>query len=321
MREIFLGIDLGGTEVKAAALNPAGEVLWSGRASTGVPEGREAVLSRIEGLIRRAGRAMEPAPLAAVGIAAPAVIDMDTGTLEHLSNFTAEWDNSPLRADMERRTGLPIFVLNDVRAATVAEQIWGAGRYYQDFISVAIGTGIGGGLVLNGHLYGGSRGAAGEIGHVTMAPDGLPCGCGNIGCLETVASGPAIARAARAAIERGDADLSELAESCTPTPAQVTQAAQRGSESARVILAEAGRWIGLALGNLICVLNPRAVIVGGGVAAAGDLLLDPMRVEIERRTVVFPPARGGVVVVGSPLGGAAGAMGAAGWAMRQGGAP
>jgi glucokinase len=242
---------------------------------------------------------------------------VETGTLELLSNFTSEWDNFPIKADMERRTGLQAFVLNDVRAATVAEQMWGGGRPYRDFISIAIGTGIGGGLVLEGRLYGGSRGAAGEIGHATMVPDGLPCGCGNRGCLETVASGPAIARVAREAIERGARDLAELAGTERPTPAQVAQAAERGSETARAVLEEAGRWLGLALGNLICALNPEAVVVGGGVAAAGDLLLGPMRDEIARRTVVFPPARGGVTVVQSPLGGRAGAMGAAGWAMLQ----
>jgi glucokinase len=316
MGEVLLGVDLGGTEIKAAALSPDGRILWSGRAPSGVAEGREAVLSRIEGLIRQGIQAVAPRPVCGVGIAAPAVLDMETGTLEILSNFTPEWDNFPLKTEMERRIGLPISVLNDVRAATVAEHLWGGGRPYRDFICIAIGTGIGGGLVLNGELYGGSRGAAGEIGHLTMVPDGLPCGCGKRGCLETVASGPAIARAARRAIEDGDAALAGLAGSREPTPAQVAVAAERGSVSARAIFAEAGRWIGLALGNLICALNPEAVVVGGGVAAAGDLLLDPIRAEIERSTIVFPPARGGVTVTASPLGGQAGAMGAAGWVAR-----
>jgi glucokinase len=320
MREVFLGVDLGGSEIKGVALNREGHVLWNSRAPTNVAEGRDAVMSRVASLIQNGCRAVTPASVRALGVAAAGVLDIETGTLEVLSNFTPEWNNFGIKADLERRLDLRLFALNDVRAATVAEHLWGGGRSYRDFICIAIGTGIGGGLVLNSQLYGGSRGAAGELGHQTLVPDGLMCGCGNSGCLETVASGPAIARAARAAIKDGDTELAKLAGSREPTSEQVAQAAERGSESAQAIFAEAGRWLGRALGNLICVLNPEAVVVGGGVSTAADLLLGPIRDEIERRTVVFPPARGGVAVIQSPLGGQAGAMGAAGWAMKQVGA-
>jgi glucokinase len=207
--------------------------------------------------------------------------------------------------------------LNDVRAATVAEHARGAGRAYRDFVFLAIGTGIGGGLVLNGELYLGSRGAAGELGHQTVVPNGSKCGCGNMGCLETVASGSAIAREALAAIQSGDRELADLAGSEQPTSHEVAHAALTGSSGARAIFARAGTLIGLVLSNLICALNPEAVVIGGGVAEAGDLLLQPIRDEIEKRTIVFSQARGGVEVLQSSLGSSAGALGAAVWAMRR----
>jgi glucokinase len=182
---------------------------------------------------------------------------------------------------------------------------------------VAVGTGVGGGLVLDNTLLLGSRGAAGEIGHITVVPEGRRCNCGNVGCLETEASGPAIVRAARAAIDAGDAELEQMVGSRKLSPLLIAQAAERGSSTARAIFTHAGTLLGRALAGLICVLNPEAIVVGGGVAKAGDLLLDPIRAEITRRTVVFTPARGGVDVLRSSLDGHAGAIGAAAWSMRS----
>ncbi|HEX8917974.1 MAG TPA: ROK family protein [Chloroflexota bacterium] len=315
-RDAVLGIDLGGTDIKAAILDRAGQTLWQERIATGAKEARDQVIQRLEDLVALALQ-HSPAPIRSAGFAIPGVVDMQTGRLEKLSNFTPEWDGYLLRDDLERRTGLHISVLNDVRAATVAEKTWGAGRGFQDFICIAIGTGIGGGLVLNGSLYQGSRGAAGELGHQTVVPDGPLCGCGNRGCIEAFASGPALTRAARAAIEAGDMKLVELSGSSNPTPYAISQAAVQGSETARSIFEHAGTLVGRVLANLVCVLNPEAIVVGGGVSEAGDLLLQPIREEIARRTVVFSPERGGVQVLHSPLGGRAGAIGAAAWALHH----
>jgi glucokinase len=314
---IGLGIDLGGTEIKALTLAPDGRILWSRRMATGAAEGREAVLVRLVELIVCAVRSSHPGSIRSLGVAFPGVLDMATGRVEKIANLTPDWNGFSLRDELETRAGLPVFLLNDVRAATVAEQTWGAGRGYRDFICIAIGTGIGGGLVLDGRLYLGSRGAAGELGHQTVLPDGPLCGCGNKGCLETVASGPAIMRAGRAAIEAGDGELAALIGSIEPTPQDMANAAAKGSVTAESIFARAGEWIGLALGNLVCALNPEAIVVGGGVAEAGELLLRPIRREIERRTIVFSRERGGVEVLQSPLGPRAGAMGAAAWAMQR----
>jgi glucokinase len=316
-QDTFLGIDLGGTEIKVALLAPEGSVLWSTTRPTGAADGRDAVVERLVDLLNSALRHAGSARVLAAGVAVPGVVDAAAGRVEKVANLTTDWNGFDLQQSLTGRVELPVAILNDVRGAALAEAVWGGGRPFRNFICIAVGTGIGGGLVLNGELYAGSRGAAGELGHQTVLPDGPLCGCGNRGCLETVASATAIARAARTAVEAGDRELAALAGSERPAPHQVAQAACRGSETARAIFTRAGTWLGLALGNLVCALNPEAIVVGGGVAEAGDLLLEPVRREIGRRTVVFSAERGGVRVIQSPLGGRAGAMGAAAWAMRQ----
>jgi glucokinase len=311
-----LGIDLGGTEIKAVVLGDDGRVRWNTQVETLAPEGRDAVLDRVVRLVDAAANAVAPTRIEALGIAIPGVVNMEAGQIELLTNLTPDWNGFAVQAALADRTGLEVSLLNDVRAATLAEHTVGAGQGYSSFICVAVGTGIGGGLVLDNMLFLGSRGAAGEIGHVTVVPDGRRCNCGNYGCLETEAGGPAIMRAAQAAIDGGEEELAILAGSRCPSPLQIAQAAEGGSSTARAIFAHAGTMIGLALGGLICALNPQAIVVGGGVAKAGDLLLAPIRAEIVRRTVVFKPQRGGVAVVQSSLGGWAGAIGAAAWAAR-----
>jgi glucokinase len=318
MQGAYLGIDLGGTEIKAVVVGPGGDTLFSKRESTHAEQGRDAVLETLVGLIREAtGRA--GLPVLAAGLAIPGVLDPETGIIELLTNFTPEWGGFGLLEALQVQSDIPCFLVNDVRAATVAEQMWGAGKPYRDFICIAIGTGIGGGLVLNGEVYAGSRGAAGEIGHQTMVPDGPRCNCGNLGCLEALASGYAMARDAREAIATGDVDLAQAVGTDEPTPEGLALAADQGNVTARAIFSRAGEHIGRALGNLVCALNPEAVVVGGGIAMAGELLLRPIREEIERRTVVFTPRRGGVALHLSPLGGRAGALGAAAWAMKRSG--
>jgi glucokinase len=311
--QVRLGLDLGGTEIKAVVLADGHRVLWSSRLDTLAAKGREAVLDRMVQLVATAVDAVAPRTIESLGVAIPGVVDVEAGRIELLTNLTADWNGFGVQSALEARTGLPVSLLNDVRAATLAEHTVGAGRGYSDFICVAIGTGVGGGLVFGNQLFLGSRGAAGEIGHMTVVPDGRRCNCGNIGCLETETSGPALVRAACIAIESGDTQLEESAGTRHPTPLQIAQAAERGSAGAAAIFAHAGTMLGRALAGLICVLNPQAIVVGGGVAQAGDLLLDPIRAEIARRTVVFRPERGGVEVLSSSLNGQAGAIGAAVW--------
>ena len=308
---MHLGIDLGGTDIKAVVLGDDAGLRWSERSETRAAEGRDAVLDRMVALATTAADAVAPGTIRTLGIAIPGVIDLEAGCIELLTNLTADWNGFAVQQVLQDRTGLPVSLLNDVRAATLAEHRVGAGRPYRSFICVALGTGVGGGMVLDNQLFLGSRGAAGEIGHMTVAPEGRRCTCGNVGCVETETSGPALTRAACAAIEGGDGELATLAGSRHPTPLQIAQAAKAGSGTARSIFSHAGTMLGRALAGLICALNPEAVVVGGGVALAGELLLEPVRAEIARRTVVFRPERGGVDLVGSSLDGRAGAIGAA----------
>ncbi|HEX6508131.1 MAG TPA: ROK family protein [Chloroflexota bacterium] len=316
MEDLYLGIDLGGTEIKSVVLGGGHRVVWTRQIETRATEGRDAVLERIVDLAAAASRGLQNTRLGGIGVAVPGVLDMESGRLELMTNLTPEWNGFLARDALEARSELPVSLINDVRAATLAELTLGAGQGYTDFICIAIGTGIGGGIVLDGKLYLGSRGAAGEIGHGTVVVDGPLCNCGNRGCMEAVASATAIARDGQAAIAAGDTELAAMVGTSTPTAQELAEAALQGSATAQRIYAHAGQMIGLALGSLICALNPQAGVIGGGVAKAGDLLLAPVREEIARRTVVFSPERGAVEVLQSPLGGQAGAIGAAVWAMQ-----
>ena len=228
--------------------------------------------------------------------------------------LTEEWNGYAAGPALAAEVGIPVLLMNDAQAATEGEHRAGSGRGFRDFLSITVGTGIGGGLVLNGDLYEGSRGMSGVIGHTTVVPDGIPCGCGNRGCLETVASGQAISapRAPPSKREPGSpaAPLDDL------SPREIADAARAGDPAARAIFTDAGTLLGMALANAVCLLNLGAIVVGGGVARAGELLLDPIRQEIRRRTTVFCPERGGVTVVQSALDGYAGAIGSALGAMR-----
>lgn len=314
----YIGIDLGGTILKVVATRPDGAVLAARRVKTEARLPRADILARIASLVAelRDEVATADSRLAAAGLAVPGVVDAPAGRVEFTVALAPEWNGFAAVTALEELIGLPTVLINDAQAATVGEQVQGGGRGYRDFVCVTVGTGIGGGLVLDDRLYTGSRGMSGVIGHTTVVPDGPPCGCGNRGCLELFASGTAIARAAR---DRGLAfPLDDDADDDVAfSPRVIAAAARAGDAGARALFEEAGTYLGIALGNVVCLLNPGAIVVGGGVAQAGELLLAPVRREIRWRTSVFSEERGGVEVVQSPLGGDAGAIGSAQWA-RQG---
>ena len=316
----FVGVDLGGTHLKVVVTRQDGTILVRRRAPTKAHADRNELLAQIADLIEQSraelATAIPSTRLTAVGLAVPGVVDAPAGRVEFTVALAPPWNGFAATAALERLVALPTRLLNDAQAATLGEQARGGGRGYRDFVCVTIGTGIGGGLVLDGRLYTGSRGMSGVLGHTTVLPNGPPCGCGNRGCLETLASGTAIARAARAAQEAGSLALPTDPDDLSP--GALATAARAGDPVARAIFADAGTYIGIALGNVVCTLNPRAIVVGGGVSQAGDLLLDPIRREIARRTRVFSPERGGVDVIQSPLGGEAGAIGSASWAAQGG---
>lgn len=313
----YVGIDLGGTTFNVVLISEEREMLLSREADTHAAEGHMAVLSRMAALAKELiGEAGIPASsVRGVGVGLPGVLRLSKGETVYLPNLPGRWPDVPVEAILEEKIGMPAYILNDVRSFTLGEKTFGAGRHVQNMVCLAIGTGIGGGIVIDGGLYLGNGGTAGEVGHQTVLPDGPLCGCGNRGCLETLASGPAIAAAGMRAVAQGlTTKMREMAggDLNAITPKLVALAAGAGDEIAQEIYHKAGTYIGIAVSNLITVLTPQMVVIGGGVARAGDLLMVPIRETVGERVRTTPPDYAQIVL--AELGTDAGAMGAAEWA-------
>jgi glucokinase len=316
----YIGCDLGGTNLRAALVDVEnGSVLNQMSTPTLAREGHEAVMQRMGSLFLQVidAAGMKRADVGGIGIGVPGVLDLEKGEVLFLPNLPGTWPHVPLRETITRLTGLPTDLLNDVRAITNGEWRFGAGRGVDSVAVFAIGTGVGGGLVLNGQLHLGIGGTGGELGHMTIDYNGPMCGCGNHGCLEAFASGPAIAAMGMKAVAQGL--TTSLAELCgydlnRITPQLIAEAAEAGDEIARGIFESAGFYLGIAAANICTTLGPRRVIIGGGVAGAGDLLLEPIRRTMKERVHVMPVEQ--VEVVLSRLGDNAGVIGVACWAAR-----
>jgi glucokinase len=256
--------------------------------------------------------------IAGIGIGCPASVDLARGVLMVVPNVPGDWPAIAFRETMAQKTGIPVFPINDVRAITLGEFTFGAGQGVDTLACYAVGTGIGGGVVVNGRLHLGISGSAGELGHQIVDPFGAMCNCGSRGCLETIAAGPAIAAAAaQAVIVRKPTLIADLVAGDLNriTPAVVIQAARAGDPVAVSILDRAGMYIGFAIVNTLVTISPRRILIGGGVAAAGDLLLDPIRRTVRERTFMVPVDQ--VEILPTALGDKAGLIGAALWAQSH----
>jgi glucokinase len=317
MTDCWLGLDLGGSHVSVAALDTQGSMHYRSseridrRAAPGV------IIAQMQQLLRTALAATDRQGnrTRAIGVGVPGVVDMAAGSVLLVPNLATQWRGIALRDQLNSELDVPVSIVNDVRAFTVAEHAHGAGIGSDDLLCMAIGTGIGGGLILQGQLYLGSEGRAGEMGHQTVDPNGLPCGCGNNGCLETVASGPAITSAAARVVLQGipsclgamvDHDLNRL------TPEIVGQAAAQGDAAAMAIVQRAGTSIGVSMANLVSVLNPDRIVIGGGIALVGEPLFAPILEAIAARCRTVSVER--LRVVPATLGVDASMIGAAVWA-------
>ena len=287
-----LGLDLGGTNIKWALLEQDGGGLRptaTGSEPTVGHEGPSAVVARLAALAGRLGH--EAGGVTSVGVGVPGLYDPATGVARFMTNLPGIWRGTPIGDPVAEAVGAPTRLINDVRACTLAELRLGAGRGVRTLLCVALGTGVGGGLAIDGEVLLGHDGTAGEIGHQTIVIDGPRCGCGNDGCLEPLASAGAVAAAAAAA-----------------TAEEAAAAAAAGDERALAGLAQVGRYLGIGIANVIVLVNPDRVVIGGGVAAVGEPLLGPVRDEIRRRVRVTDLT--GVDVVQAELGPWAGAVGA-----------
>lgn len=316
----YIGCDLGGTNLRAAIVDvdaSRGTVLHQMSVPTLAREGHEMVMRRMADLFMRViqSAGMKREDIGGIGIGVPGVLDLEKGETLFLPNLPGTWPHVPLRDTITELTGFPTQLLNDVRSITNGEWRFGAGRGVDTVAVFAIGTGIGGGLVINGQLHLGIGGTGGELGHMIIDFNGPRCGCGSDGCLEAYASGPGIAAMGMKAVAQGlttrIADLCEY-DLNRITPELIEQAARSGDEIAKDIYKKAGYYIGLAAANICVSVGPRRIIVGGGVARAGDLLLEPIRHTLRERVHVMPVDQ--VEVVPSQLGNNAGVVGVASWA-------
>jgi len=307
-----IGVDLGGTKMAVGVVDSEQKVHYQGKEpSTGLSE--EKVVEELAEELLEAKQA-RPDVLAA-GLGIPATIDRDRGVAIHAVNLTIT--DVPIRDLMRERLGLPVYVDNDANVAALAEFLYGAGRGAKDVVLLTIGTGIGGGLILDGEVYRGSTGAAAELGHIVIEEDGPKCqgNCPNHGCVEALASGTAIAKAGKEAAERNpDSALGKALADGPIVGRTVTELALAGDGPAREVVAQAGRHIGVALSSLANIFDPDVFVIGGGVSAVGDLLLDPAREELRSRAL--PPQNGRPVKL-AELGPDAGIVGAAAMALIE----
>ncbi|MEW6515954.1 MAG: ROK family protein [candidate division FCPU426 bacterium] len=317
MSEIYLGVDLGGSNLTAAAVTSAGKLLRLKKTTTDSHTGVENTIGKIIGLVRelQSGAGGAKARIRAIGFGVPGVIDCSRGLVKYSPNLPG-WKNIPLAQKLRTALKTDIRIDNDANVAALGEQWLGAGKKHGHVVVYTLGTGVGGGIILDNRLVHGACDGAGELGHMTILPDGPRCGCGNRGCLEALASGTAIAREGRLWIKKRPG--SKLARLCGGDPRSVTakkvfEAARSGDPGARDIIRRTGVYLGIAVANVINLLNPELVIIGGGVSQAGEELLRHVRLESQRRVLndLGRCAR----IVSAKLGDRAGVFGAARLAM------
>jgi glucokinase len=316
---LILGIDLGGTKILAAVVSTQGKMLSREHSITPAKEGQQAV---VRSILESVGRVLDQAhitaaDLAAIGLGAPGLSNPETGILFTSPNLPG-WKDVPLRAIIERELGKKAFLINDANAAAIGELYFGAGRGARNFIYVTVSTGIGGGIIIDGKIYTGFSGAAGELGHMVIDDEGPPCSCGNRGCWETLASGTALAREARGRIKEGAATsiLEYSGGNVDKINAEaIHEAAKAGDKLASDLIARTAYYLGVGLANLINIFNPEVIIIGGGLSNIGDMLLKPAFEEAGRRA--FKQAYEEVRFARAGLGRNSGVLGAAAFALEQ----
>ena len=306
-----IGIDVGGTNVKIALVSDEGKIIYSNSIPTRAEMGYEYTINSMKEAIRELLKEtkLETKDIEGIGFGFPGQIDCQKGIVRLAPNIPG-WVNVPIAEIMEQEFGISTRVDNDVRTAALGELNYGAGIGCQNLVCITVGTGIGSGLVINGKLVRGASNAAGEIGHIKMDMTGGPlCGCGDYGCFEAYASGPAIVTMAKEYISGGkSAKYKEMATDGIITPYIVAQAALQGDAVSIQIFKQMGKIIGTGLSSVINLLNPEKIIIGGGVADAGEILLDPIRKTILDRAM--PIQANAVQIVPAQLANTAGVIGA-----------
>jgi len=314
---VLLGADLGATGLEVAVLTPDLRVLASHREAADVRRGPGLVLSRVRALmaelLAQCGKTARD--VVAIGIGVPGPVDFETGQLVN-PPLMPEWDSFSIRDDLRADYSAPVFVDNDVNLMALGE-LWRLQRGLQNFLVIKIGTGIGCGIVCHGEVYRGANGSAGDVGHICVDPHGPRCHCGNLGCVESMAGGPAIAAQAIEAARAGESPMlaAVLAERGTITPFDVGQASRAGDAASNAIVQRAGALIGQMLASIVNFFNPSHVFIGGGITRIGPLFLASLRQSVYHRSLALSTRH--LEIQYTPLGEQAGVIGAGVLAMHE----
>lgn len=319
LSEVLVGVDLGGTFVKTAVCSPKGEVLSKDSRATDAEQGQDAVVANmvagIDAALDNAGLTRGDA--LAVGMGVPGPMNWQSGILYSPPNLPG-WKDVPIARIMQEQTGIRTYVDNDANVAAYGEFWTGAGRNVDSMVLLTLGTGVGGGIVVMGKLLRGIDGTAAEVGHLCVCRDGRQCNCGAKGCLEAYASVTGMLRTAREGIEAGAE--TRLVEMCdndldAMTGKMVSDAIGQGDAFAASVMRETATWLGVGIASLINLLNPEKVVLAGGMAAAGEVLFQPLRETVETQCFEVPFKRASIIRSG--LGSDSGVIGAAGCALAR----
>ena len=318
-RRSVLAVDLGGTKIITAVILSTGEIICRKYSLTLADEGTRPVINKLSSAVAEtmAQAQLKTSDIAGIGIAAAGILDIDRGIVTTSPNLP-HWHNVPLRDILADRLGIVTYLINDANAAALGEHRFGAGIGFDNIIYLTVSTGIGGGIIIDGELYSGADGCAGELGHMTIEANGPQCHCGNFGCLEAMASGWAVAKEAMMRINRGErSSIIELVDGRLEniTAETVAMAARRGDQLACDIVAKAANYLGIGLANLVNIFNPELIIIGGGLSKMGDMLLKPARKVLKERAFRLPART--VHIVRARLGSNAGIVGAAAYVFDQ----
>ena len=315
-----IGVDMGGTKILSAVIDAEGNILGTAKVSTKADEGTSIVIDRIAESIQKAiGKScVDKASIQAIGIGAPGPLDPETGVVIFAPNLG--WRDVPLKAELEARTGFPTFVDNDVNVGTLGEHAFGAAEGVQNVVGIFVGTGIGGGIILQGELFHGASKTAGEIGHIIVKAGGPRCGCGTRGCLEAVASRTAMAKQFQKAILKNgkksvltkltDGDLSIIRSGV------LAKAIRANDKLTLKVFKKVTKYLGVGIGSIVNFLNPEMIVLGGGVVEAlDDTFIDNIRTYAEK--YALPNTLSGVQIVRAELGDNSGILGAAALARQR----
>lgn len=310
MKKFRIGVDVGGTNVKIALVDLQGSIIYSNSVPTRAEMGYEYTIDNMKQAITDLMKETKTDKnvIGGIGFGFPGQIDYEKGIVRLAPNIPG-WVEVPIAAMIEKEFGIPTRVDNDVRCAALGELNYGAGVGCENLICITVGTGIGSGLIINGKLVRGANNAAGELGHIKLQMNGGPlCGCGDFGCLEAFASGPAIVAMAEEYIKGGKSTKYREMANHGITPFIVAEAAKQGDAVAQRIFTIVGEYIGIGLTSVVNLLNPEKIIIGGGVADAGDILFNPIRETLQKRAMKI--AGSTVQIVPAQLGNTAGVIGA-----------